>query len=132
MRADDRTDAVELVKKAVAYYRANGPEKLIEEGNNPKGQFVKGTLYVYVNMLDKAGTTLVHPINPSLVGTSSIALQDIDGKFFIKEMATVAKEKGEGWVEYRFKNPKTGEVGRKASYVERVEDLVVGCGVYLK
>ena len=131
-RADDRDVAVALVKKAVVFYKANGPEKFIEEGNNPKGQFVQGTLYVYVNVLDKAGTTVVHPMNPSLVGTSVIALQDVDGKFFIKEMAAVATEKGSGWVEYRFKNPKTGEIGRKTSYVERVDDLVVGCGIYLK
>ncbi len=131
-RADDRADAVALVKKAVAFYKANGAEKLIEEGNNPKGQFVSGALYVYVNMLDQAATTLVHPINPSLVGTSTIALQDIDGKFFIKEMGTVAREKGAGWVDYRFKNPKTNEVGRKSSYVERADDLVIGCGIYLK
>lgn len=130
VRADDRDIAVALVKKAVAFNKANGPEKLIEEVSNPKGQFVNGAFYVF--LMDKDAVMLAHPINPSLIGQSNAAIQDVDGKFFTREMFEVTKAKGSGWVDYRFKNPKTNEIAPKSSYVELADDLLVGCGVYRK
>ena len=129
-RADDRDTAIVLVKKAAAFYKVNGAEKLIEEASNPNGQFVQGAFYVFV--MDMNGLMLAHPVNASLIGGQTIALKDSDGKYFIKEMAVVAKEKGAGWVDYKFKNPKTNEVADKSTYVERMDDLVAGCGVYKK
>ena len=40
-------EAKTMVEKAEAYYQANGKEKTIQEINNPKGEFVKGELYVF-------------------------------------------------------------------------------------
>ena len=37
--ADDSGKAVDLAKKAVAFYKANGIEKALDEFSNPKGQF---------------------------------------------------------------------------------------------
>ncbi len=128
-KADDRDTAVALVKKAVAFYKANGAEKLIEEASNPKGQFVDGAFYVFV--MDKDAFMLAHPMNASLIGTPNIQLQDANGKFFCKEMVAVTKSAaGAGWVDYMFKNPKTNEIAPKSSYVERADDFIVGCGVY--
>ncbi len=36
-----------MVEKAAAYVQANGKEKALKEFNNPKGQFVKGELYIF-------------------------------------------------------------------------------------
>jgi signal transduction histidine kinase len=130
VRADDRDTAVALVKKAVAFYKANGPEKLIEEVSNPKGQFVNGAFYVFV--MDKDSIMLAHPMNASLIGQPNMTIKDVDGKLFTKEMFDVARGKGSGWVDYRFKNPKTGEISPKSSYVEYFEDILFGCGVYRK
>ena len=127
-RASDADIAVALVKKAVTFYKANGAEKLIEEASNPNGQFAQGAFYVFV--MDTNGLMLAHPANASLIGTSTIGLRDSDGKYFIKDMTVVAKEKGAGWADYKFKNPKTNEVADKSTYVERADDFVFGCGVY--
>lgn len=129
-QADDRDTAVALVKGAAAFYKANGPEKLIEEVSNPKGQFVNGAFYVFV--MDKDSIMLAHPMNPGLIGQPNMTIKDVDGKLFTKEMFDVARSKGAGWVDYRFKNPKTGEVAAKSSYVEMHEDVLIGCGVYRK
>jgi signal transduction histidine kinase len=128
--ADDRDTAVALVKKAIAFSRANGAEKLIEEVSNPKGQFVDGAFYVFVMDLD--AVMLSHPFNPSLIGQPQIAVRDVDGKYMTKEMRDVAKANGSGWVDYRFKNPKTGEIAPKSTYVEKADDLIIGCGIYRK
>jgi signal transduction histidine kinase len=128
--ADDRDTAVALVKKAVAFYKANGAEKLIEEASNSKGPFVDGAFYVFV--MDKDVVMIAHPMNTSLIGQPQIALRDVDGKYFAREMVEMAKTKGSGWTDYRFKNPKTDEIAPKSSYVELADELVIGCGVYRK
>lgn len=128
--ADDRDTAVALVKKAVAFYKANGAEKLIEEVSNPKGQFVDGAFYVFV--MDKEPNMMAHPMNPGLIGQPQGSLKDVDGKYFTREMVEVTKTKGSGWVDYRFKNPKTNEIAPKSSYVEAADDFIIGCGVYRK
>ena len=43
VQADDRDIAVGLVKQAIAFYKAGGPEKLIDAVCNPKGEFVNPT-----------------------------------------------------------------------------------------
>jgi cytochrome c len=128
--ADDRETAVALVQKAVAFYKTNGVEKLIDEVSNPKGQFVSGALYVFV--MDKDAVMLAHPFNSSLIGQPQAAVRDADGKFMTREMVEIAKTKGSGWVDYRFKNPKTDEIAPKSTYVELTDELMLGCGFYKK
>lgn len=36
---------------------------------------------------------------------------------------------GLGWLDFKFLNPKSGRV-EKSTYVEAVDDLVLGCGIY--
>ena len=128
--ADDKEKAVALVKKAIAYYKANGMEKALEEFNNPSGQFVDGDLYVFG--YDTNGTMLANPISPALIGQNVMNVPDVDGKMFRKEAIETAKAKGSGWVDYKIKNPKTKQIEPKTSYVEKVDDLVIGCGIYKK
>ena len=39
-------------------------------------------------------------------------------------------DRAPGWVEYDITNPATGAVQTKMSFVARLGDLYVGCGVY--
>jgi signal transduction histidine kinase len=59
-------------------------------------------------------------------------IEDANGKFIVREIMKVARDSGAGWVEYRWLNPATKEIGPKESYVRRVPDtdLVVYVGVY--
>ncbi|KIF80118.1 cache domain-containing protein [Noviherbaspirillum autotrophicum] len=129
--AADKTkqeEAVALVKKAAAYLNANGKEKALAEFSNPKGQFVERDLYVFVNDLN--GNTMAHGGNPKLIGKNVIELKDADGKLFIKEMSELAKTKGKGWVDYKWPNPVTKAIEEKTTYIERVGDVMIGCGIY--
>ncbi len=128
--ADDKDKAVALVKKAVAYYKANGMEKALDEFNNPSGQFVDGEFYVFG--YDLKGNMLVNPVNPTLLGQNVMNVPDVDGKLFRKEIIEAAVAKGSGWVDYKIKNPRTKVVEAKTSYFEKVDDLVLGCGIYKK
>jgi signal transduction histidine kinase len=128
LAADNTAKAEALVKMGVAYLKSAGEEKAYEEFNNKKGEFVKGELYLFV--VDFNGLTIAHGGNNALVGQDMKALKDADGKFFIQEMIDLAKTKGSGWTEYKYRNPKTSEVQPKRSYVERVGDTFIGCGIY--
>ena len=122
------TEAEAMAKKAVAFVKANGPEKAAEEFTNGKS-FKDRDLYI--SYLDFTGKMLAHGSNPKLVGKDLIDLKDPEGKFMVKMAIDVAKTKGHGWTEnYKFKNPTTEKLQEKAMYVERVGDSYVGVGIY--
>ena len=127
-RADDRDVAVALVKKAVAFYHANGAERLIEEVSNAKGQFVQGSVYVHVQAND--GVILAHPMNSNLIGQNATAARDADGKSITQLTFDAGDGKTSPWIEYRFKNPKSNEVEAKVTYVEKVDEIYIMCGFY--
>ena len=126
-------EAIALVKRGVAYFHEHGKEALIAEINKlSKGQFVDRDLYLLITDLsaDPESDLVAHGSNPRLIGVNSGAAQDVEGKFFAREMIAIAKGKGSGWVEYKWAHPVTNEVRVKSSYVERVGDILVGCGCY--
>lgn len=126
--AADKTQLVAFVKKAVAYYKQNGTEKSFDEFSNPSGQFIAGELYIYA--YDMAGNCVAHGANPKLIGQNLYQIQDVDGKYVIRELVEAAK-KGGGFVEYRWKNPKSGAIEKKLGYVEPVDaTYFVGSGIY--
>jgi cytochrome c len=121
-------EAEAMVKKAVAYIKANGPEKSYEEFTNGKS-FKDRDLYIIV--YDLNGKNLAQGANPKLVGKDLIGLKDPDGKPLIQMFVDLAKSKGKGWVEgYKFLNPVTQKLEEKSMYLERVGDTLVGCGIY--
>jgi signal transduction histidine kinase len=121
-------EAVALVKKAIAYFKANGADKTWAEISKPGGQFVDRDLYVFVAEI--GGPTLAHGANPRMVGKPMADLKDADGKFFVREFHKVAESKGSGWVDYKWPHPVTKELVRKSTYVEKYDKYLFGCGVY--
>lgn len=121
-------EAKAMVEKAAAYYQANGKEKALQEFNNPKGEFVKGEIYVFA--YDAGGTVIAHPVNAKQVGVNVIEVPDVDGKFFRKEGIEKATKDGTAVVDYKFKNPATNKVEQKTSYLKKVGDIIIGCGTY--
>jgi len=127
-RAADRDDAKALVKQAAAYVKYQGKEKALAEISTPKGMFDKGELYVFA--YDLQGVMLAHPKNPALVGQNLIAVPDSEGKLFRKEIVEKAKSQGSGWVDYLYLNPETHREEHKTTYCQKVNDIIVCCGVY--
>ena len=121
-------DAIAMVKKAVAFLKANGKEKLFAEVNNPSGQFVKGDLYVFVHDLE--GNCLAHGGNPKLIGKNLLDLKDATGFQMVKGFIEVANTKGKGWVDYKWPNKTTKEVESKSTYLEKVDSLIISVGIY--
>jgi cytochrome c len=125
--AATQDDAKALVGKAKEFYKSQGKDKALAEFSNPKGQFYKEDLYVYV--LDSEGKMIAHP-DATLVGKDFTTVKDTDGKLFAVDMVKGAKDKGSGWVDYKWKNPKSGKVDPKTVYFEKVDDVIIASGVY--
>lgn len=122
-------EAMAMVKKAVAYLKESGKDKAFAEfGSSTNAQFHDRDLYVFV--YDANGINLAHGNNPKMVGKNLLEMKDHDGKFIVKSFIEVANSKGKGWVDYKWPNPVTKAIESKSSYIEKVDGLIVGCGIY--
>jgi cytochrome c len=125
-----KDEAMAMVEKAVNFIKSNGAEKGYAEISNPKGQFVDRDLYVVV--YDMNGRCLAHGANVKMIGRDLIDNKDVDGKAFVQERVEMMKKQASGWQDYKFRNPTTNQIEPKSMYIERVNDIIVGCGVYNK
>ncbi len=121
-------EAQAMVKKGVAFIKANGKGKGYAEITNKKGQFVDRDLYLVVYGLD--GVVHAHGANEKMVGKNLIDLKDVDGKEFVRERAELGKSKPSFWQDYKFTDPLSKKVEPKRMYCERLEDTVVCGGIY--
>jgi len=122
-------EAIAMVDKALAYAKAHGKDKLVEEVNNKNPDFSQGELYIVVASMD--GVRIAHGSNPKLVGKSVTENPDVDGKYYGKEMVEIVQSKGKGWVDYKFKNPVSGKIEPKSSYVAKGgDDFFIFAGIY--
>ncbi len=121
-------DAIAMVKKTVAAIKADGVEKTYAAINTPGSQYQNGEVYAVVQGFD--GTTLAHATNQKLVGKNMMEVQDVDGKYFAKEMATRGQKEASFWVDYKFPNPTTKKIQVKDMYCEALPPTTVCAGVY--
>jgi cytochrome c len=121
-------EATAMVKKGVAFIKAEGTEKGYAEISNKQGRFIDRDLYLVVYGLD--GTVLAHGANDKMIGKNLIDLQDIDGKAFVKERVELARTKTTFWQDYKFTDPVTKKIEPKSTYCERLDASVVCGGIY--
>ena len=120
--------AAAMVKKGVAFIKANGADKGYAEITSKTSQFKLEDLYLVVYGLD--GTVHAHGANEKMVGRNLIELKDIDGKAFVKERVELGKTKTSFWQEYKFTNPENKKIEPKSMYCEKLDDTVVCGGIY--
>lgn len=131
--AADRGTAEEasaLVKKAVAYIKANGKEKAVAAINDPKGPFADRDLYIFVYDMKGNNVAIGNGNASKMNGKNMLEMRDADGKYIIKGFIDILSAKNSGWFDYKWPNPVTKAVEAKSSYVEKVDDLIVGSGIY--
>jgi cytochrome c len=124
-------DAIAMVEKGAAFIRQHGKDKFIEKISARDPDFVQGALYVDIRDL-QSGIVLAHPVNPTIVGKDLTDVPDASGKKYRREIIELAARKGKGWVDYMYKNPTTGKIEPKTTYIQRVGDAVLEAGIYKK
>ncbi|HRP22296.1 MAG TPA: methyl-accepting chemotaxis protein [Alicycliphilus sp.] len=120
-------EAVALVERAAALHHNCGRETFLRTLTDPAQPYHDRDMYVFA--LDAAGTYLAFGGNPAKVGTRVQDIPGIAGDQLVRDIVAQA-ERAPGWVEYDITNPVTGAVQTKMSFVQRVGDLYLGCGVY--
>lgn len=124
----EKDKAIALVNEAAALITEKGIDAAKETLSKADGPFVKGELYVFA--YDLTGIMVAHPKNPKLIGKNLLDVPDVDGKLFRKDIIALANDKGSGWVDYKYKNPESGKVEAKTTYVLKAGTVVLCCGIY--
>jgi hypothetical protein len=124
-------DAIAMAERGAALVKEKGKDEMIRKINAKDPQFVQGSLYV--DMRDvKTGIVLAHPFNPSIVGKDLTDVPDANGKKYRREIIELAAAKGKGWVDYQYKNPTSGKIEPKTTYILLVDGVVLEAGLYKK
>lgn len=123
-------EAIAMVDKAVAHIKKVGRDKAFADFNNKSGPFTDRDLYVVV--YDMKGKVLAHGANEKLIGKDVLELRDTDGKYFVKERVEMMSKgpSAKGWQDYKFMNPVSKQIEPKQMYLQRLDDMIVGCGIY--
>jgi len=131
--ANDPTkeDAIAMAERGAALMKAKGKAEMMKKINAKDPEFVQGELYVDMRDI-KSGIVLAHPYNPSIVGKDLTDVPDANGKKYRREIIELAAAKGKGWVDYQYKNPTSGKIEPKTTYILRVDDVVLEAGIYKK
>jgi cytochrome c len=124
-------DAIAMAERGAALIKKMGLDEFKKRLRAKDPDFVQGSLYVDVRDI-KTGIVLEHPINPSIVGKDLVDVPDANGKKYRREIIELAAAKGSGWVDYMYKNPTSGKLEPKTTYILRVGDAVLEAGIYKK
>lgn len=124
-----KEEAVAMVKKAVAFYKANGKEKSFAAMSDQTGQFRDRELFMIV--LDPKGNVLAHTAMKKMIGANIMELRDVNGVYIIKSFYKAVEKTGAGWSdEYIFMNPALQKMEPKLTYVEKFDDILFASGYH--
>jgi len=127
LRQGTADEAFALVEKAQQRWQALGRAAL-KEFTDPSRGYCDRDMYVFA--WDRALVYHAFAGKPANVGKSAREIIGMDVTR-LREDVWRAAAAGGGWVDYEFRNPVTGEVAPKISYVVPAgEDLLLGCGIY--
>ena len=124
-------DAIAMAEKGAAFMKAHGKEEMMKKITAKDPDYVQGSLYVDMRDIN-TGIVLAHPINPTIVGKDLLDVPDASGKKYRRDIIELAQKKGKGWVDYQYKNPSSGKIEPKTTYILRVGDVVLEAGIYKK
>jgi biotin operon repressor len=120
-------EAMHLVERAMDHRQRSGRDAFVRELTEPAKGFHDRDMYVFA--LDRQGVYRAFGGKPEKVGSRVQDIAGVDGQALLENIVTQA-EMEPGWVEYDIANPVTGAIQGKMSYVVKVDDLYLGCGVY--
>lgn len=128
----ERAFVIDIVNNAAADLEKDGAGAL-GLFHDPTGPYLAKDAYIFV--YDMHGASLAIPPFPNLEKRELIDMTDSQGKPIIREMLTLVRDKGSGWVDYMWPKPGESVPTRKSAYVRRAnfgdQWVMLGCGVYL-
>ncbi len=122
--------AREMAAAAGAFYRKYGKQALLEAVNTRSvPDFLQNDSYAFI--CDDEVRVLAHPFKPELIGKDLLEVADRPGgKYFRREIRELADGAGQGWVDYEYVNPVSGQLEPKNTYITRIDDIIIAVGAY--
>ena len=125
-------DVEAFVACAAHHLQQNGLQALHDFNSDPR--WIAGPTYLI--LLDMESLVAVRIAGqPQLTGVDGNEMRDADGVQFAREKQRILASHDDGYVYYRFRNPASGEVEPKSTYVRRVlvdgRAYVLGAGLYV-
>ena len=114
-----------MAEAAAELYRSEGAEVAFEAFNHSP-EFQDRDLYVFA--MDNQGNLTAYGSDQNLVGRSVPGLRDPSGRSFVQDFLAIDDT---GWVEYEWRNPATGNVEDKITYVINLGEHLIGVGAYI-
>ncbi|WP_026076090.1 cache domain-containing protein, partial [Noviherbaspirillum massiliense] len=74
----------------------------------------------YYTVIDSHPTVVMHPMKAELIGKDATDFKDAYGQYFYRNVASIAKGSGEGWIEYVWPKPGAADQSKvypKGAYV---------------
>jgi methyl-accepting chemotaxis protein len=120
-------EAMHLVQRALEHRRSTSLDAFVRDLTDPSRGFHDRDMYVFA--LDAQGVYRAFGGKPDKVGSRVQDIAGVDGQALLEDIVAQA-EIEPGWVEYDIANPVIGSIQGKMSYVMKIDQLYVGCGVY--
>ena len=119
-----------MVAKAVALFDKAGMKAAFDRfTNRPGREFRHLDLYIFVVKAEEGARIVAHGVDRSLIGKNATTLVDPGGLNIGRAFLEKATAKGT-WVDYGWKDPLTGKVVPKSSWVVLHKGYIFGCGIY--
>lgn len=123
-----KDEAVAMVKRVLERIKTDGAEATFKAISDPSiTEFHEGNLDPFV--LDLNGMLLAGATR-SAIGKNLLDVKNADEKYPVRMMIELAKGPGNGWLEYKWLNPRTKIQQKKATYIEKIDTYIVGAGIY--
>ena len=119
-----------MVARAVALFEEKGLQAAFDRfTNRPGAEFNHLDLYIFVLKAEEGARIVAHARTRSLIGVNAATLIDPAGLSIGRAILDKATVKG-AWVDYGWKDPLTGKVVPKSSWVVRHKGHIFGCGIH--
>ena len=119
-----------MVARAVALFEEEGLQAAFDRfTDRPGAEFNHLDLYIFVLKAEEGARIVAHARTRSLIGVNAATLIDPGGLSIGRAILDKATAKG-AWVDYGWKDPLTGKVVPKSSWVVRHQGHIFGCGIH--
>ncbi|MCY3718535.1 MAG: cache domain-containing protein [Anaerolineaceae bacterium] len=125
-------DVERFVTCAEHHLRQRGLQALHDFNSDPR--WIAGPTYLILLDMESL-VAVVAAGQPHLVGVDGSEFRDMDAVQFAREKQRILASHDDGYVYYRFRNPASGAVEPKATYLRRVlidgHAYILGAGLYV-
>jgi len=117
------------INKAIVFDSVNAAH-LCQSVINPIRFFKDESGYFFIESYN--AWMVAHATKPELLGSYRYDIQDVNGKYYVRDMVERIEYKGYGFVDYYFAHPETGLDTKKLSFVKAIpiQHFFIGTGFY--